>query len=73
MRRWDVVTFDCYGTLIDWERGIADAFRAALAADGVDLDLARVLAAYHALEPVVQAERFRSYRDVLTELGLAKK
>ena len=30
MRRWDVVTFDCYGTLIDWERGIAGAFRAAL-------------------------------------------
>ena len=67
MRRWDVVTFDCYGTLIDWDRGIAAAFRAALAADRVSLDLDRVLAAYHELEPVVQAETFRSYRDVLTE------
>ena len=56
MRRWEVVTFDCYGTLIDWERGIADAFRAALSADGVSLDLERVLAVYHELEPVVQAE-----------------
>jgi 2-haloalkanoic acid dehalogenase type II len=67
MRRWDVVTFDCYGTLIDWDRGIAAAFRAALAADRVSLDLHRVLAAYHELEPVVQAETFRNYRDVLTE------
>ena len=67
MPRFDVVTFDCYGTLIDWERGIADAFRRAAAADGAPLDLAAVRAAYHEIEPAVQAERFRSYRDVLTE------
>src|SRR5438309_434867 len=30
-RPYDVVTFDCYGTLIDWERGIRDAFSAAAA------------------------------------------
>jgi 2-haloalkanoic acid dehalogenase type II len=67
MPRFDVVTFDCYGTLIDWERGIADAFRAAAAADGVAVDLAAVRAAYHEIEPAVQAEGFRRYRDVLTE------
>jgi 2-haloalkanoic acid dehalogenase type II len=67
MPRFDVVTFDCYGTLVDWERGIADAFRAAAAADGAVLDLAAVRAAYHEIEPVVQAERFRRYRDVLAE------
>lgn len=67
MRRFDVVTFDCYGTLIDWERGIADACHAAAAADGVGVDLAAVRAAYHDVEPAVQAERFRSYREVLAE------
>jgi 2-haloacid dehalogenase/putative hydrolase of the HAD superfamily len=67
MRGWDVITFDCYGTLIDWEGGIAAAFRAALAADGADRDLARVLAVYHEVEPVVQVERFQNYRAVLTE------
>lgn len=67
MKRWDIVTFDCYGTLIDWDRGIEEAFRAALATDGVDLDLGRVLTVYHELEPVVQAEAFRPYRAVLTE------
>jgi 2-haloalkanoic acid dehalogenase type II len=67
VRRWDVVTFDCYGTLIDWNGGIAAAFRSALAADGIRLDVDQVLAAYHDLEPVVQAEAFRSYREVLAE------
>src|SRR2546426_1119361 len=66
MRRYDVLTFDCYGTLIDWERGIGDAFEAAARVDGVTLDRAAVLRAYHEIEPVVEAERYRSYREVLT-------
>jgi 2-haloalkanoic acid dehalogenase type II len=65
MRRYDVLTFDCYGTLIDWERGIGDAFAAAARADGVTLDRAAVLGAYHEIEPGVQAERYRPYREVL--------
>jgi beta-phosphoglucomutase-like phosphatase (HAD superfamily) len=43
MRQFDVVTFDCYGTLIDREAGITEAFRDAAAADGVSLDPAAVL------------------------------
>ena len=66
MRRYDVLTFDCYGTLVDWERGLGDAFAAAARADGVALDRAALLGAYHEIEPVVQAERYRSYRDVLS-------
>jgi len=65
VRRFDVLTFDCYGTLVDWERGIAEAFGAAAQADGVTLDRAAILRAYHEIEPVVQAERYRRYRDVL--------
>jgi 2-haloalkanoic acid dehalogenase type II len=65
MRRFDVLTFDCYGTLIDWERGLGDAFASAARADGVVLDRAALLAAYHEVEPVIQAERYRSYREVL--------
>jgi 2-haloalkanoic acid dehalogenase type II len=62
-RSYDVVTFDCYGTLIDWERGIREAF----ARIGPRTDPQAVLAAYHAIEPVVEAEAYRSYREVLTE------
>ena len=65
MRRYDVLTFDCYGTLVDWERGIGDAFAAAARAGGTVIDRAAVLAAYHEIEPVVEAERYRPYREVL--------
>ena len=66
-RQHDFITFDCYGTLIDWESGIADAFVRAAREDGVDLRRDEVLRAYALVEPVVERERFRPYRDVLTE------
>ena len=65
-RPWDVITFDCYGTLIDWEAGISDAFREAAAADGVKLDPAAALRAVSEHEPEVQAAHYRTYREVLT-------
>jgi 2-haloacid dehalogenase/putative hydrolase of the HAD superfamily len=67
MRNYDIITFDCYGTLIDWESGIADAFLRAAREDGIDLRREEVLRAYALVEPVVERERFRLYRDVLTE------
>jgi 2-haloacid dehalogenase/putative hydrolase of the HAD superfamily len=66
-RQYDIVTFDCYGTLIDWESGITDAFLRAAREDGVDLRRDEVLRAYALVEPVVEREQFRLYRDVLTE------
>jgi 2-haloalkanoic acid dehalogenase type II len=66
-QHFDIVTFDCYGTLIDWESGIADAFLRAARADGVELQREDVLRTYAANEQVVERERYRSYHDVLTE------
>jgi 2-haloalkanoic acid dehalogenase type II len=68
-RPFDVVTFDCYGTLIDWERGIGQALGAMASAAGAALDLPAALRAYHEIEPAVEAEPFRSYREVLAETG----
>lgn len=68
-RLYDVVTFDCYGTLIDWNSGIGEALARAAAADGRTVDQAALLAAYHELEPVVEAEAHRRYRDVLIEMA----
>jgi 2-haloacid dehalogenase/putative hydrolase of the HAD superfamily len=64
-RRFDVLTFDCYGTLVDWEQGIAEAFAATARADGVALEREAVLAAYHEAEPALQADRYRPYREIL--------
>ena len=63
-RAFDWITFDCYGTLVDWEGGIFNAFAAA-AADGVALDREAVLAAYAEVEPAMESGSFRDYRDVL--------
>ncbi|HEX7152515.1 MAG TPA: HAD-IA family hydrolase [Thermoanaerobaculia bacterium] len=68
-RRFDIVTFDCYGTLIDWEHGIAEAFLRAAREDGIELRRESVLRAYSDVEPFVQQERYRAYRDVLTEVA----
>lgn len=70
MRSFDVITFDCYGTLIDWRSGIRDAFAAAAAEDGVTIDAGALLDAYNVMEPVVEQERYRTYRDVLTESAM---
>ena len=67
--RPELITFDCYGTLVDWNRGIAAAFRHEAAREGVKLDEARVLETYHAVEREVEASEYRPYRDVLVEVG----
>ncbi|HVE65617.1 MAG TPA: HAD-IA family hydrolase [Thermoanaerobaculia bacterium] len=66
-RRFDVVTFDCYGTLVDWEGGIAEAFLREASLHGVTLDRENLLAAYHAVEPAIERLPYRSYRDVLAQ------
>jgi len=66
-RLYDIITFDCYGTLIDWENGISRAFAKAAGADGRHLDRTQVLKAYNEVEPSVEAETYRPYRDVLTQ------
>jgi 2-haloalkanoic acid dehalogenase type II len=66
-RPYDVITFDCYGTLIDWQGGISAAFTRAAAADGVPLEREAILKAYAEIEPVIEAASYRPYREVLEE------
>jgi 2-haloalkanoic acid dehalogenase type II len=64
---FDVITFDCYGTLIDWEGGIRGAFTSEAARDGVELSPERVIEAYMEVEPAIEAGAFMTYREVLKE------
>ncbi|HUP50585.1 MAG TPA: HAD-IA family hydrolase [Thermoanaerobaculia bacterium] len=64
---FDIITFDCYGTLIDWERGIRHAFLRAAAEEGMRIAEGRIIAAFAAVEPVVEREGYRLYREVLAE------
>lgn len=53
---FDVLTFDCYGTLIDWESGIYNALRPWLDREGISADRDRALAAFAEQESAQQAE-----------------
>jgi 2-haloalkanoic acid dehalogenase type II len=67
--RPEIITFDCYGTLIDWNSGITNAFAAEARRLGIEgVDEGDLLAAYHVAEPRVQAQEYRTYREVLTLL-----
>ena len=59
--RW--ATFDCYGTLIDWNRGIRAVLGDVFAQADADVNLRR----FHEIEPELQADGRRTYRQVLTE------
>src|ERR1700730_2991495 len=62
----DWITFDCYGTLIDWERGITDALLPLLPAA---TDRRALAEWYIAMEAQFEAEDFHLYKDVLDRVG----
>ena len=53
---YDALSFDCYGTLIDWEAGIASVLRPWASAHGLDLDDEALLAAYAGHEAAVERD-----------------
>jgi 2-haloacid dehalogenase len=59
------LTFDCYGTLVDWESGIVDAVRPLLAASGRNVSADGILELYAAIETREEAGPYRSYREIL--------
>ena len=65
--RFKVITFDCYGTLIDWETGLLGAIRPILRSHNVSLGDAEILQIYGELEPKAQ-NPYRRYRDVLASI-----
>ena len=64
-----IITFDCYGTLIDWESGIRNAFKKALSKSGAKPELeTQALSLYETEEARIENEQpHRLYREVLSE------
>lgn len=77
---FDVLTFDCYGTLIDWETGFWDALQPLLMANGTDAitremaltTIAKIESAHQAKTPDLRYDHVleRVHRDVAEELNL---
>jgi 2-haloacid dehalogenase len=62
---FDALTFDCYGTMIDWESGILAALRPVLAAHGVTRDDETLLELFARHEAALEAGPYQRYRDIL--------
>lgn len=62
---FDALTFDCYGTLIDWENGILNALQPILAPHAIEAAEADLLAIYARHEAVLESGDYLLYRQVL--------
>ncbi len=69
------VTFDVYGTLIDRDTGVYDAFAAEAARDGVELDRAELLALVREITREIEGGSYELYAEVLrrTAIEVAKR
>jgi 2-haloacid dehalogenase/putative hydrolase of the HAD superfamily len=69
------VTFDVYGTLIDWETGIYEAFSKEAANDGVEIDRAVLIPLFHEISREIESGSYELYAEVLrrTAIEIAKR
>jgi 2-haloacid dehalogenase len=65
--QFDWLTFDCYGTLIDWESGILGALRPILAAHHRNLGDEGILELYGVIEQQIEEGEYQTYRNVLRQ------
>ena len=63
--QYAVLTFDCYGTLIDWESGIWAALEPILVAHGVRIGREQALVAYGVLESEIEHGEYVNYKTIL--------
>ena len=63
--RFQWISFDCYGTLVDWETGIFEAVAPVLSSHGIRKSRAEILSLFADAEPRVQCASYLEYRHVL--------
>ena len=69
------VTFDVYGTLIDWEKGVAEAFQKEADRDGFSIDNDELIPMFHEISREVEGGSYELYAEVLrrTAVEIAKR
>src|ERR1022692_4040892 len=69
------VTFDVYGTLIDWETGIYEAFAKEAQRDGFEIDRAVLMQLFHEISREIEGGSYELYAEVLrrTAIEIAKR
>ena len=69
------VTFDAYGTLIDWETGIYEAFAKEAQRDGFEIDRGVLIPLFHEISREIEGGSYELYAEVLrrTAIEIAKR
>ena len=69
------VTFDVYGTLIDWETGVYEAFKAEASRDGFSIDRDELIPMFHEISQDIESGSYELYAEVLrrTAVQIAKR
>src|SRR5690242_14792309 len=62
-----LITFDCYGTLIDWESGMLAALRPLFSHDGRKVADAQILELYGEIEAELESGPYLPYREILSK------
>jgi 2-haloacid dehalogenase len=65
LNNYEVLTFDCYGTMIDWESGVLDAICPALSNHNIQLSNTEIFATFSEIENEVEAGKYIKYWEVL--------
>lgn len=66
--RYQVLTFDCYGTLIDWESGMLAALQSVLSAHQIQLPEPAILELFAEFEADLEQGEYRPYKDILARI-----
>jgi 2-haloacid dehalogenase len=64
-RQFEVLSFDCYGTLIDWESGILTALKPILLNHNIDIGDKQILELFAEQESIQEAGEYLKYREIL--------
>ncbi|NMG20034.1 haloacid dehalogenase type II [Brasilonema bromeliae] len=65
LNQYEVLTFDCYGTLIDWEKGVLEALQPVLQSHKIQLSEKEILEWFARFESSLEQGEYRKYKDVL--------
>lgn len=65
---FEVITFDCYGTLIDWESGILKALRPIFESNKIRISEEHILELFASAESEIEARAYFPYREVLRKI-----
>ena len=65
LNNYEALTFDCYGTMIDWETGVLNAICPVLSNHNIQITNEQIFKAFGEIENEVEADEYIKYREVL--------